>query len=95
MYKLMDNYKIRAIIKGEKHTLRNVGPPAFISNDEVLDKNMTRSYILSKFRDIIKDKNDVEETKYYQGRKIIKNFEYPKDWNSTTELMSKLLNAQK
>ena len=90
----MDNYKIITIIKGEKHTLRNVGPPAPIS-DETEDKNMTRAYIFNQFRDIIKDKNDVEEIKYYQGRKIIKHFKYPKDWSSTTELMNRLLNSQK
>jgi len=56
---------------------------------------MTRAYILNSYKDIIKDKNDIEEIKYYQGRKIIKNFKYPKDWNSTDELMKRLLDAQK
>ena len=56
----MDNYKIITIIKGEKHTLRNVGPPVPIS-DEVTDKNMTIAYILKSYKDIIKDKNDIKE----------------------------------
>ena len=90
----MDNYKIITIIKDKKHALSNVGPPAPIS-DEITDKNMTRAYILNSYKDIIKDKNDIEEIKYYQGRKIIKNFKYPKDWNSTDELMKRLLDAQK
>ena len=62
--------------------------------DEITDKNITRSYILNQFRDIIKDKNDVEEIKYYQGRKVIKNYKYPKGCSSTDELMGRLLNTQ-
>ncbi len=90
----MDNYKIITIINGKKHTLSDVGSPVPIS-DEVTDKSMTRAYILNLYKVIIKDKNDIEEIKYYQGRKIIKNFKYPKDWNSTDELMKRLLDAQK
>ena len=90
----MDNYKIITIINGKKHTLNKVGPPAPFF-DEITDKNMTRSYVFNQFKDIIKDKNDVEEIKYYQGRKVIKNYKYPKGWSSTDELMNRLLNSQK
>ena len=55
---------------------------------------MTRSYVFNQFKDIIKDKNDVEEIKYYQGRKVIKNYKYPKGWSSTDEFMNRLFNAQ-
>ena len=57
---LLNNYKIITIIKGKKHTLNNVGPPAPIS-DETEDKDMTRAYILHSYKDIIEDKNDIEE----------------------------------
>ena len=39
---------------------------------------MTRAYILHSYKDIIKDKNDIEEIKYYQGKRIIKNLNIQK-----------------
>ena len=88
----MDNYKIITTIKGKKYTLDKVGQPAPIFN-ETIDKNMTRDYILRSYKDIIIDKNDVEEIKYYKGRKIIKHYKYPNNWNSQDELMKQLLNC--
>jgi len=90
----MDNYKIITTIKGTKYTLNKVGQPTPILND-IIDKNMTRDYIIRSYKDIVKDKNDVEEIIYYQGRKIIRKYKYPNNWNSQDELMKQFLNSQK
>ena len=90
----MDNYKIVATVNGKKYTFNNVGEPAPISLDENVDKGMIRAYVAGLFldegQDTVKNLCEIEEIKYYQGRKIIRKYKYSKDFDPIKELLIKL-----
>jgi len=75
----MDKHKIVAIIGGEKHTLNKVGEPDPDMVDDPCYKLILRDYVLNNFKEECESKDDIEEIKYYNGRKLLFKFDYSED----------------